>query len=137
MTSDFRPPYSSSEFTATATAVAAIGAYMPEELGAERDAALGRAVTWLAASWPRSTEDAAFRVMGNDALFVIAERLPRSPAELSGIPGVGRDIAERRGHEILAAVEAGLAVPEDRLPHYPKAPRHRPDPAFEARLERL
>ncbi|HEX7024925.1 MAG TPA: ribonuclease D, partial [Gemmatimonadales bacterium] len=80
---------------------------------------------------------AAFRVMGNDALFVIAERLPRSPAELSGIPGVGRDIAERRGHEILAAVEAGLAVPEDQLPHYPKAPRHRPDPAFEARLERL
>lgn len=64
MTSDFRPPHSSSEFAATATAVAAIQAYLPRELAAERDAAVRRAATWLAASWPRSTEDAAFRVMG-------------------------------------------------------------------------
>jgi ankyrin repeat protein len=64
MTSDFRPPHSSSEFAATATAVAAIRAYLPQELSAERDATLRRAADWLAASWPRSTEDAAFRVMG-------------------------------------------------------------------------
>jgi ankyrin repeat protein len=64
MTSDFRPPHSSSEFAATATAVAAIRAYLPAELNAERDATLARAVRWLASSWPRSTEDAAFRVMG-------------------------------------------------------------------------
>jgi ankyrin repeat protein len=64
MTSDFRPPHSSSEFAATATAVAAIRAYMPEELVAERDAALRQAAAWLTNSWPRSTEDAAFRVMG-------------------------------------------------------------------------
>jgi N-acyl-D-amino-acid deacylase len=64
MTSDFRPPHSSSEFAATATAVAAIRAYMPAERAAERDAALSRATAWLSASWPRSTEDAAFRVMG-------------------------------------------------------------------------
>lgn len=64
MTSDFRPPHSSSEFAATATAVAAIRAYLPRELSAERDGALRRAAGWLAAAWPRSTEDAAFRVMG-------------------------------------------------------------------------
>src|SRR3954465_13296247 len=64
MTSDFRPPHSSSEFAATATAAAAIRAYLPDELGAEREAALQRAVRWLTVTWPRSTEDAAFRVMG-------------------------------------------------------------------------
>lgn len=64
MTSDFRPPHSSSEFAATATAVAAIRAYLPDELAGERDAVLRRAATWLDKTWPRSTEDAAFRVMG-------------------------------------------------------------------------
>src|SRR3954470_5153706 len=64
MTSDSRPPHSSSEFAATATAVAAIRAYLPDELATERDATLERAVRWLTTTWPRSTEDAAFRVLG-------------------------------------------------------------------------
>lgn len=64
VTSDFRPPHSSSEFTATASAALALSTYMPQELSAERDAALRRATSWLTSSWPRSTEDASFRVMG-------------------------------------------------------------------------
>ncbi len=63
-TSDFRPPHSSSLFTATATAVRAIRAYFPDEMRAARDATLARARTWLAASAPASTEDAAFRLLG-------------------------------------------------------------------------
>jgi ankyrin repeat protein len=64
LTSDFRPPHSSSQFTATATAIRALRAYMPDELAAERDRAIARGAAWLAATWPRSTEDAAFRLMG-------------------------------------------------------------------------
>jgi len=64
VTSDFRPPHSSSLFTATATAVRAIQAYMPNELSAERDAVLRRAREWLFSTRPKSTEDAAFRLMG-------------------------------------------------------------------------
>jgi ankyrin repeat protein len=64
VTSDFRPPHSSSLFTATATAVSAIRFYMPRELAAERDAAVARARKWLYDTRPASTEDAAFRVMG-------------------------------------------------------------------------
>ena len=64
VTSDFRPPHSSSEFTATATAVRAIQLYMPAELAAERDACLQRARQWLVATRPISTEDASFRVLG-------------------------------------------------------------------------
>src|SRR5262249_9616269 len=64
ITSDFRPPHSSSSFMATATAVRAISFYTPEELRAERDAALKSARRWLAESKPTSTEDASFRLMG-------------------------------------------------------------------------
>jgi ankyrin repeat protein len=64
VTSDFRPPHSSSPFTATATAVAALRYYMPDELSMERNAAIGRARQWLSATRPASTEDASFRLMG-------------------------------------------------------------------------
>jgi ankyrin repeat protein len=64
ITSDFRPPHSSSLFTATATAVRAIQLYMPAELRAERDSSLREARGWLAATRPVSTEDAAFRLLG-------------------------------------------------------------------------
>jgi ankyrin repeat protein len=64
VTSDFRPPHSSSQFTATATAVRAIQLYLPEELRAERDACLQRARRWLIATRPISTEDASFRMLG-------------------------------------------------------------------------
>lgn len=80
---------------------------------------------------------AAFRILGNDAMFGIAESPPGDLAALSRIPRVGRDNAERRGKEILAAVARGLAVPEQALPRFPRSPRHRHDPAFDIRLERL
>ncbi len=64
VTSDFRPPHSSSAFTATATAIRAIGFYLPVELGAERDACFLRARRWLAVTRPLSVEDASFRLMG-------------------------------------------------------------------------
>ena len=64
VTSDFRPPHSSSLFTATATAVRAIRLYMPPELAAERDACVLRARQWLLATRPVSTEDASFRLLG-------------------------------------------------------------------------
>ena len=64
ITSDFRPPHSSSIFTATATAIRAIQLYMPEELRTERDASIERARRWLNTARPMSTEDASFRLLG-------------------------------------------------------------------------
>jgi len=64
VTSDFRPPHSSSLFTATATAVRAIRFYAPEEMSAERDKALSDARRWLLETQPESTEDASFRLLG-------------------------------------------------------------------------
>jgi N-acyl-D-amino-acid deacylase len=54
VTSDFRPPHSSSLFTATATAVRAL----------RSGGNLAAARRWLIANVPVSTEDASFRLMG-------------------------------------------------------------------------
>ncbi len=63
-TSDFRPPHSSSVFTATATAVRAVRAYLPDAMRDERERAVSDARVWLRDTAPRSTEDATFRVLG-------------------------------------------------------------------------
>jgi ribonuclease D len=80
---------------------------------------------------------AAFRIMGNEVMVALAERPPTDAGALGGVRGVGRDIVERRGAEILHAIGRGLALPDADLPRFPRTPRHRPDPAFVARLERL
>jgi hypothetical protein len=64
VTSDFRPPHSSSVFSASATAVRAIRFYLPEELRGEGEAVMARARQWFVATRPLSTEDAAFRLLG-------------------------------------------------------------------------
>ena len=76
-TSDFRPPHSSSPFTATATAVRAIRAYLPDDMRHAREAAIAQARRWLAATAPASTEDATFRLLG----LVWAEAAPDEVAE--------------------------------------------------------
>ncbi|MHB1327059.1 MAG: ribonuclease D [Gemmatimonadales bacterium] len=80
---------------------------------------------------------ALFRVMGNEPMLKLAASPPRSVEELGKIPGVGADNAARRGQEILDAIERGRAVPDQELPAFERRPRHRPDPVFDARVERL
>jgi ribonuclease D len=80
---------------------------------------------------------AAFRIMGNEAIVALAEHPPADLGALGAVRGVGRDIVERRGGEILDAIRRGLALPDAELPRFPKTPRQRPDPAFVARVERL
>lgn len=80
---------------------------------------------------------AAFRILNNEPILAMAERPPRTAEELAQVKGTGRDLAGRRGKEVLDAVARGLAVPEDELPRFPRPPRHKPDPVYVARLERL
>ena len=85
----------------------------------------------------RRTDKAAFRILNNEPMLAIAKSPPSDLAELKTVRGVGGDQAERRGHEILAAVQRGLAVPEADLPRLERPRRRPPDAAYEARLERL
>ncbi len=80
---------------------------------------------------------AAFRVMGNEVLFALAEQPVTTVAELARVRGVGRDVAERRGEEVVSAIKRALALPEDQLPKVVRPPRRAPDLAYEARLETL
>jgi ribonuclease D len=83
------------------------------------------------------TDRAEFRILGNEALFAIAEKAPRTVEELEKIKGVGRDTLERRGRAIVAAVNRALRLPDDKLPRLERAPRRAREPEIEARLARL
>ena len=85
-TSDFRPPHSSSSFTATATAVFAIRAFMPDEMRETRDRVLSDARVWLRSTDPQSTEDATFRLLG----------LVWAGAAADDIAAVRRDLSKRQ-----------------------------------------
>ncbi len=85
----------------------------------------------------RRADRATFRVLNNEPILVMAKNPPADLAALKAVPGVSGDQAARRGREILAAVRRGLELPESELPRVERPPRRAPDPAFEARLERL
>jgi ribonuclease D len=85
----------------------------------------------------RRTDRAAFRILNNEPMLFMAKAPPRDMAELKAVRGIGGEQAERRGHEILAAVERGLSLPDRELPRVERMPRRPPDAAYEARLERL
>lgn len=84
-----------------------------------------------------SLDRAAFRIVGNDALLAMAIQPPKDTASLSRIRGLGRELLARKGPELLAALSRAEALPEADLPRRPRPARHRPDPLYERRLERL
>ncbi len=85
----------------------------------------------------RRTDKAPFRILNNEPMLVMAKSPPRDLAELKTVRGIGTDQIERRGREILAAVQRGRQIPERDLPQVKRRQRQPPDPAFDARLERL
>jgi ribonuclease D len=85
----------------------------------------------------RQLDRATFRVDGNEQLLDIARQQPPTRDALAAIRGMPRALLEARGHEVLDAVERGLAVPEAELPRFPKAPRWDRDPDFDLRVSAL
>ena len=64
----------------------------------------------------RRLDRAAFRILNNEPILAMAKTPPRDMEALKRIPGVGPDQADRRGRQILAAVEEALALPDSDLP---------------------
>lgn len=85
----------------------------------------------------RKLDRAAFRVMNNEPILAMAAQPPRTARDLAQVKGLSREITERRAREVLAAIERALAIPDEKLPKLPRPPRHKPDPVYEERLERL
>jgi ribonuclease D len=80
---------------------------------------------------------ATFRVMGNEVLFELARRTPKSVSELSAIKGMPKGMIERAGADIVAAVRRGVEVPEAGLPKFPRGQRWNKDRDFDDRVARL
>lgn len=85
----------------------------------------------------RELDRATFRVLGNQQLIAMSVAPPRSVSALKEMSGVSEGLVGRRGREIMAAIERGLAVPDAELPRWPRSPRWERDPEQEARVERL
>jgi ribonuclease D len=85
----------------------------------------------------RRTDKAAFRILNNEPMLLMANSPPEDLEQLKAIRGVGGEQAERRGAEILAAVRRGLSLPEAELPRVERTARRPHDAAYEGRLERL
>jgi ankyrin repeat protein len=99
VTSDFRPPHSSSFFMTTATAVRAIRFYMPDELSAERNASIRSARQWLFENRPASAEDAAFRVMGLVWAEASSDEIAAAARDLSSMQKPGGGWPQLAGYE--------------------------------------
>lgn len=82
-------------------------------------------------------DQAPFRILSNDVLLQMGREAPRTPDALRAIKGISAGLLDRRGREILAAVERGLAVPDADLPRFPQPEPWARDPEVEARGERL
>jgi ribonuclease D len=80
---------------------------------------------------------ATFRVMGNEVLFELARRAPKSVSELGAIKGMPKGMIERGGPDIVAAVRRGTEVPEAELPKFPRGQRWNKDRDFDERVARL
>ncbi len=68
-----------------------------------------------------------FKILSHETLSRLAEKKPRKPAELFGIPGLSAKLIDRYGVEILKAVSKGMNLPDGKLPLYPRPERHKKD----------
>ncbi len=80
---------------------------------------------------------ATFRVIGNEALFEIARRVPKNTAELGAIKGMPKGMIERAGADIISAIRRGMEAPEAELPKFPKGQRWNKDRDFDEKVNRL
>jgi ribonuclease D len=85
----------------------------------------------------RERDQATFRILSNQALLELSAAPRASVRELSSVTGISEGLAQRRGRDILAAVQRGLAVPDDALPRWPRGARFERDLELEGRVERL
>ena len=85
----------------------------------------------------RALDRATFRVAGNELLLELARSAPRTADDLAKARGMPRGLVERHGHDVLDAISRGMAVPENELPRFPRAPRWERDPEFDERAAAL
>ena len=79
----------------------------------------------------------AYKVVGNKQFLSVAREMPDSLAALKKIDDFPPRLADRYGRAVLKQVEAGQAVDQEHLPHYPRGERRVRDVAVEKRFNLL
>jgi ribonuclease D len=82
------------------------------------------------------TDRPAFKILGNETLRKLAERRPRTLAELRHVPGVPPRL-RGRADDLLDALRRAERLPDRDLPVIPRAPRPVVSPEASARVGRL
>lgn len=85
----------------------------------------------------KKLDRAPFMVMGNEVLIGLATEPPASVRELADRKGVNERLVQRHGHDIMEAVQRGVALPREEWPRLPKPKRWERDDDFEDRVKRL
>ena len=113
-TGDARPPQSYSFFTATALAVQAMHLYMPAELAKETQERSSRAIRWLLAAQPHSTEDFTYRLFGLYWAGATADECSRAAQDLSALqrPDGGWSELPHMASDAYSTGEAMVALQE-------------------------
>ena len=78
-----------------------------------------------------------FKVVGNKPLLALAQSPPRTSRGIAAVEGISSRQADRYGKALLRAVDEALALPEERLPVYPRSERRVRDAEVDARLALL
>jgi ribonuclease D len=78
-----------------------------------------------------------FMILGNEVLVALAALKPHDSAAILTVKGCTANVVRRAGEVILAAVERGLAVPDDGLPVRRPNPRPRISGAVQRRSDAL
>ncbi len=68
----------------------------------------------------RSLDQPPFRILQNQTLIELAQRMPRKRAELNQISGLSPKLIDRYASSLLAAVERGIVGPPAYRPVYPR-----------------
>lgn len=85
----------------------------------------------------RELDRPPFKVISGDTLLEISEKKPRSLVELSFIKGMTQGQIQRLGEKILVAVASAMALPEERLPRFPRQQREEPADGTKERMKCL
>jgi len=85
----------------------------------------------------RAADRPPFKVLSNETVRTLAEKKPKKPQDLQGIPGLTPRLVERYGRDILKGVADACALPEELLPGFARAERPERDTIKDERLKKL
>jgi len=106
-----------------------------KRLPARSLAALRELVAWREAR-AEATDTPPFKVLSNESLLALAEKMPKALGDLRGIPGVLPRLTVH-APDLLGAIGRAAALPESSLPFVSRVPRPVVPDAVLRRIDRL